>query len=325
MAVYNRAILGASENVNLNANAFDLMAEAYQIDQSLFEAVIEVDFAEAFNEAGIISLNEEEQAAAKEAQKEGILKKAWEVLQKIGKAIEQIFDSIISFISNLIANDAKIKEKYGKYFTNISDFKDCDLKGKYVDFDYVEKMRRTFDGKLSAAGVSDQVNYVNTDTKVELDKVVLDSGEKTIYECFAANNANFSKMVDYVQGGYKTILDEVKTKKKKAIDSCKRLEATLKAAKKEKADGANEAYKDAIKATTSIKVAASSYKSMVVSATAHARSCYLKLAKWAVGKAGNASEAKQEAPKEEPVKAEAVNMLIELESNLFIEQMANLV
>lgn len=335
MAVYTRAALGESY-LDHDANPFQLMIEAEQIDQSLFESLIEVDFATVYNEAGIITLTEADKEAADNAQKEGFLKKGFELIKKLGAAIEQIFNNLISYIGNFISNDKKIVEKYGKYFNNRSNFQACEVKGTYVNAAYVKNMQSTFRNALNTNYVDydvydDDTDDVSTahdtikvDKKDKQGKYVLDlkqvrsnSGDKKIVDAMSEEDWKF--MVDTMNQGYKSIMADVKAEKKASIERVKAAQKLLKADKKT-SDEANKKYKEAIKVAKDTKIVASRYQALMSNAVFNVRVCYLKLAKWAAKKYGEkvpetsvTGNMKAENKFESDVTSEATDMLIELE------------
>lgn len=99
----------------------DFLMECAHIDRVLFEGMIELDFAEIYNESGNIVLTEEDQqageTAAKDAEKkagENIFKKFLETLKsifsKIGDALNKFFSETTSLVSSKVINDPKAKE-----------------------------------------------------------------------------------------------------------------------------------------------------------------------------------------------------------------------
>ena len=95
-------------------NPYGFMVDTYRADQALFEALIEVDFAEVYNESGMLFLDEADQEEMKKAPKEGIWKRIWTALENIGKWIASFFKSIGDKISEIVTSNKKLIEKYGK-------------------------------------------------------------------------------------------------------------------------------------------------------------------------------------------------------------------
>lgn len=326
MAVFNKAVMTESTApVQSDVNVFDIMIEAERLDQSLFESLIEVDFAEAYNEAGIIALTEEEQAAAGEAQKKGIFAKIWEAIQNAGKAIAKLFDDIISFISNLIHNDAKIASNYGKYM-NFNNLSECPVKGKYVDNAYFYTQRDKYSDFFSKISANGSNAFASFDSDYNRDNLVKDSGEDAIIK--AIGNDNFSKMCDVISSGYKNEMKKAKDAKVAALRYLKELENDYKKQgketdNKETAAAANDFYKATMQQAVNARKVSAQFCSMINTALAVNRGCYLKIANWAA-KAEKAEAKPEEKKTEEDVKKEsalqeAIDMLIDMENDAFIE------
>ena len=128
----------------------DFLMECAHIDRVLFEGMIELDFAEIYNESGNIVLTEEEQqageTAAKDAEKkagENIFKKFLEALKgifsKIGDALNKFFSETTSLVSSKVINDPKAKECqtediwYGDYVTRTKPFLDLSAYDKFLN------------------------------------------------------------------------------------------------------------------------------------------------------------------------------------------------
>lgn len=347
MAVFNKAVMAESAApVQSDVNVFDIMIEAERLDQSLFESLIEVDFAEAYNEAGIIALTEEEQAAAGEAQKKGIFAKIWEAIQNAGKAIAKLFDDVISFIANLISNDAKLSENYKSVMNYSTLSGKCPVKGKYVDFKYYNEKKKAFGAALAKLDGSDKdinVAVVSVGVEYSRDDLIKNSEDKAIAGLMGSDN--FTDMVELVGKGYKKEMGEAKEAKKKALEYLKSLEKKYKEVEKDAdknsgdAAGANAAYKQILAQSVKARKLSAAYVSMVNNALAVNRGCFIKIAAWAKKNAdakganiNNKDEAKtntdrakgpdfedSESFEQESALQEAYDMLIEMENDTFIE------
>ena len=128
----------------------DFLMECAHIDNVLFEGLIELDFAECYNESGNIVLTEEEkeagETAAKDAEKkagENIFKKFLETLKsvfaKIGAALDKFFSETTSLVSSKVINDPKAKECqtediwYGDYVTRTKPFLDLSAYDRFLN------------------------------------------------------------------------------------------------------------------------------------------------------------------------------------------------
>lgn len=127
----------------------DFLMECHHVDNVLFEGLIELDFAEVYNESGLISLTEEEQeqaqAAADNAAKEAsqnIFKKFLETLKgifnKISEALKNFFSQTMSLVSTKVINDPKAKDCqtediwYGDYIAKVKPFVDMSSYDEYL-------------------------------------------------------------------------------------------------------------------------------------------------------------------------------------------------
>ena len=107
--------------------------ECHRIDNILFEGMIELDFAEVYNESGAIVLTEADEEEAKEtvnnAEKTSI-KTLWNkfvetlkgVFEKIKGALDKFFSQTLSIVSTKVISSDKAKNCptkdiwYDKYF-----------------------------------------------------------------------------------------------------------------------------------------------------------------------------------------------------------------
>lgn len=76
----------------IDAPAFFI--ECAQTEQALFEGLIELDFAEVYNEAGIMTLSEADVEAAKSASDKAVDDASKSIFQKFLGAIQKIFDKV---------------------------------------------------------------------------------------------------------------------------------------------------------------------------------------------------------------------------------------
>ena len=120
-------------------NPFGFMVDTYRADQALFEALIEVDFAEVYNESGMLFLDEADKSAMDKAPKEGIWKRIWTALENIGRWVANFFKGIGEKISEIATSNKKLVEKYGKYM-NVKNLEGCQVKGRYVDMKELAKI-----------------------------------------------------------------------------------------------------------------------------------------------------------------------------------------
>ena len=147
----------------------EFMMECSRIDHILFEGMIELDFAEVYNESGVITLTEadgeEAQKAVGDAEKTSIktifnkfLETLKGVFEKISGALDKFFSQTLSLVNSKIINDPKAKDCktkdiwYGDYFKKCAPVVQL---GTYDDYlkavkDYYEKIVNTdVDGMIS--------------------------------------------------------------------------------------------------------------------------------------------------------------------------------
>lgn len=120
MGVYsgNRTLLGESSSMNDGSHIMDMVLECERNDLKMFNAVINCDFVEAFAEAGITTLTEENTGEVKTEAKKGIGKKIKEMFAKAIEQVKRFIATFIAKIKNLFANDAKLYKKYSANFTS---------------------------------------------------------------------------------------------------------------------------------------------------------------------------------------------------------------
>lgn len=119
MGVYsgNRTLLGESTNTDYS-HIMEMVIESERNDLRMFEAVINCDFIEAYNEAGIISLTEESKEDAKEETKKGIGQKIKELFKKAIESVKRFIATFVAKLKNMFANDAKLYKQYKDNFEN---------------------------------------------------------------------------------------------------------------------------------------------------------------------------------------------------------------
>ena len=347
MAVFNKAVM-VKEDASIKETApsiFDLMVEAVQIDHSLFESLIEVDFAEAYNESGVIALTEEEQAAAANAQKNGILNKIWEVIQNIAKSIDNIFKSLIEFISNLISNDGGLWDKYKSKMGNKSALTGCPVKGKYISSEYYTGTLTKYTDVFKKFEANEEdPNAANKssvdDVKYDRESLVLDSGDKSIIS--AMSDADFTFMTKLIQDKYSGAMNDAKTHRKKALENVKALEREFNDNKKAASKAGNSAdagvqknaYDKLRKKATALRVLSFNLSNMINTACAVNRGAFLKIGSWALKNDKNDSKNTENKTMsqedyadyvsnkyEESATLEAFNFLIDLTNEAYINRL----
>ncbi len=119
MGVYSgSALLGESvETMDLNeSHILDTLIESAQNEMNMFNAVINLDFMEAYNEAGMIILSVADGDSASENAQKNIGKKIKEFFKKVIAKIKQFVATFIAKVQNLLRNDAKLYKEYKDNF-----------------------------------------------------------------------------------------------------------------------------------------------------------------------------------------------------------------
>ena len=112
MGVYSKPVVVESATNIGSTDYVQLLIDIEETNQSLFEAVIELDFAEAYNKAGLNTLTESDISAIHEAETKNFKEKVNTIIQKVKDWLYNFFGNIVRTIQNLASNDQKIKEKY---------------------------------------------------------------------------------------------------------------------------------------------------------------------------------------------------------------------
>lgn len=119
MGVYsgNRTLLGESTSGVIGSDhVLEMVLEAERNDMNMFNAVINLDFTEAYCEAGIAVLTEEEVKETKEVAKKSIIKKIKDLITTAIKKIKEFVATFVAKISNLCHNDMKLVKEYRDSF-----------------------------------------------------------------------------------------------------------------------------------------------------------------------------------------------------------------
>lgn len=160
MGVYSNLALQEVAKTNGNGSAAQFMIETHRFDLSLFNAVIECDFASALNEAGIISLTEADKSEANKVRKEGIIKRIVEAIKKAYNFIMGKVNDLINVIKDLVNKDKKLYVTFADKITPES-IKGCPIKGKVP---YDNKMGELIDE-------IDDTEFDVSDVFINIDKV----------------------------------------------------------------------------------------------------------------------------------------------------------
>lgn len=348
MGVYSKPVIVESATNIGSTDYVQLLIDIEETNQSLFEAVIELDFAEAYNKAGLNTLTESDISAIHEAETKSFKEKVKAIIQKVKDWLYNFFGGIFRSIQNLVANDKKIKEKYElskldgdrkkkfdaseKEITIIGSdkFEDCvanlsDIADKYG----------AFLGEVIASGtVSDEKineiksiieNHKKSDDIIKMSDLV----KKVKIKEMSSDDFNF--VVESIDTGYKTYVENYKKGKREAEDIIKKAENIANSIKEsndpEEAKRASNISKVVSEASNAIMRINNILHKVVKQCIAVERSAYLKIGN-VVGPVPGKEDTKVEAPENNKEKeAEVVNgeSSIELQEayDFLIEQTSN--
>ena len=308
-------------------NPMGFMVDTYRADQALFEALIEVDFAEIYNENGMISLTEAEQEESKEVSKKGV----WQTIkEKIEYAIRWVagkFSEMMKKISEVLDKDNRITKKFKSYM-DAKNFEGCPVKGRYIDVAAYKKVREYASKQIDVKSMFYDLvdaNDENIDSVVESIKsklesytakdiaeveVVKTSGEKTLIE--AAGNDSINLMISIVNNGGKLEKETIKTvfsSMKKSLEEEKKVIESKFATK---SDTNTKKINAASMIVTAVNKANKEISSIVMKAVkdviSASRAFYVSVGSYALNKAGGKNtDAKKKDEKIERVEGEVVD------------------
>lgn len=215
MGVYSTMALAevANENsiANVSSSAAQFMIETYRSDLSLFNAVIECDFATALGEAGIIAFTEADQKEADKVRKEGIFKK---IKEAIANAIAFIGKKLKEFKDNLLALADKDKSLYLKFDKVITSeaIKDCDIKSDFPDLKKIQNTELKAASALNViADLAKIDSATSTDDISKIDEIQKSKVEKAINAISGEDAINSLINTDDVPVVEKIDLDQLKS------------------------------------------------------------------------------------------------------------------
>lgn len=324
MGVYsgNRTLLGESIiGANDPAHIMEMVLECERNDMRMFEAVINCDFVEAFAEAGLTSLTEDEVSGAKEETKKGIGKKIKELFQKAIEQVERFVATFIAKIKNLFNNDAKLYKQYSQNFTaNGAGYKieNWTVLKSAADFNTIaEPVYKAYDAAVAAvdeAADSEAIDKAVSDAKKKMKE--FDFGKQAQDAYFEDKKDEHTLTADEV-----TLINDVMKSSTRAINQIKRDgDAAIKGLKKAQTDlkyEKNQSEHDDLsvsKLNGKYKVANIfvSYYSKMLNATCNAYARYLAAARRAFVLAGKKAGATNES-------AEVFDYLLGEASDFYVE------
>lgn len=304
MGVYSKKTALVEESaigaVTEAVDPIQFVIESYQQSHKLFEAIIETDFAQAYNESGLISLEESDITAIYEAAEKSLKDKIKEIIENFWNTISNFFKNLVAKIKSVVLSDKKIVEKYKKYmdFKKLQEEK-CPVKGTVVDaaawVEWKKKISEVYN-EAGALTTNDTDKIEGIKTKMS---EILEAGTKNLFiadeskaAIFTMGTAGFNFMTRDIEAGYKEPVEILNLSENAAKKTASSLKATIKEEKKAASDEAsvnslNEQYKvvsSFLTALTKFEKAISSVAKKVISVE---RVMYIKIGTWAAKKDGS--------------------------------------
>ena len=259
MGVYSSKALtlaeSASVGVSESFNPLQAVIDIEQADHKLFEAVIETDFIQAYNEAGLTVMTESDVEAVNEATFEGIKNTIINTLTKIKEAVVKFFQMIFGKIDQIVGNDKGLVKQLGSYY-DWEKVKDAPIKVDVIDYDKWEKeikqpvydiydkfaeILKSEDPSIDAKKI-EEINAGMENIKKAADSLVIKSGDLPTNKAYPDKNRIFMRVLADVQGGYKELKDRLKNKFESVKSALDAAISKVKATKKE-SKGSDEASK----------------------------------------------------------------------------------
>lgn len=309
MGVYsNLAAQKVSEDAmvgSFSANSLLEFSIAVQREeQAMFDAMIEMDFREAYYEHGMITLTEAEKEGGVKAAASGIIAKIKAMLEKFIQTISLAIKKFVLKMQDFLKLNDKLVKNIGDI--NIEDLKVAFSSGKYADvkvvkvnskkIDIADKLKQLRDLEAKAkndveaekekkenAQYSDILDKLADDVKeVEVSDKEFNDQFSDIYIIDLAKEPEYVKQIkDDVAKGYKSTVDSVTEDVKKAIDDAKKAKKEIKGDDRAYLSAMNAVYAKFIAAYTKLLNVAIN---TTVKALSAERATYAKLGK--IAKAG---------------------------------------
>ena len=335
MGVYsgNRTYLGESTyNEDQNTHIMEMVLECERNDLRMFEAVINCDFIEAYNEAGIISLSEEAEKDAKEETKKGIGQKIKDLFKRAIEAVKRFVSTFISKLKNLFANDAKLYKEYKENFLKngvgykVYDWRTIKTdvsKSVYEVIEVIEPIYQNVVNGIDKAADNDAISkYVENIKKQIKERDIAKEAEEHFFdekeEKHALTSSEVKTIANVVSSSTRAI-DVVKNYGKMIIN---RLETQRKYLKAEKtlADDNDELTISRLNAKYKVAGIMIKYSNKVLNAVCNTYARYLAQCRKAFVMAGKNASAKKDQEKDQQVNASYDFMLGEA-SDDYVEHM----
>ena len=236
------------------ADSFQLALDMQRADHAMFEALIELDFGEIYQEMGIMLVTEADEAEGKKFSINAMKQKVTNAIDAIIGLIKKAVEAFTKKWNQLIDKDAPLYNKYKEAFhKNISD---STLTGyKVPDFAKFETAQKESNEDIEISNIMtmstiagmDSVDEVNKKKEEVLSKIktATESAKKfDVNQCFVDGSADkqlkdvvkADKMDEYMKSGCRTIVKQIREKANNQISYLEKTKKMQSSSSKNDAD-----------------------------------------------------------------------------------------
>lgn len=295
--------------VTESIDPIQFVIESHQQEHALFEAIIETDFAQAYNDCGLISLTESDISSIHESADKSLKEKIKELIDKFWTMISNFFKELMSKIKTLLMNDKKLVEAYDKYMNLEQLQKDkCPVKGTVVvDTEYAKWRKDVQDINSNIASMTmDNLDKVEEYTTT-MDNLLNEEKIKALFKnstekeaIFEIGTSGFAFMCNDIKAGYKSAVEILQLGEKSAKGTVDNLRKTIKDQVKASEDKAtteslNEQYKKVSKFLNAVSRFQKSISGVAKKIISTERVMYVKIGTWAAKKYGKSEDSASKA------------------------------
>jgi len=253
MGIYsNLAVKTVQENGLAvdNTNAAGLLETAVALaiaEQSMFDALIELDFREAYVQKGVTILTEADQEQVKESKIRNLWEGFKKIVEKVKNAVVSAVNKFFAKVEQLVGADAKLVKRFGDINPEAVVGFDKEITVvKNWDVEYDGEVLQDGRAKIDAIGSAGDIDAVNdaVNALIEFaeaqDKIIKESGVDRTLQKVKGQDADVAEISKKMAAGFKDMMAGIKKEKDTVLKdleaSKKTVETTLKEAKKSKND-----------------------------------------------------------------------------------------
>ena len=236
------------------ADSFQLALDMQRADHAMFEALIELDFGEIYQEMGIMLVTEADEAEGKKFSINAMKQKVISAIDMIIGLIRKAVEAFSKKWNQLMDKDAPLYTKYKEAFhKNIGD---CTLTGyKVPDFAKFEAAQKESNEDIELRNIMsitdiagmDSVDAINKKKEEILSSIksATENAKKCdLNQCFVDGSAdkqlkdvvNASKIDEYMKTGCRNTVKQLREKAKKQISYLEKTKKMQSSASKNDAD-----------------------------------------------------------------------------------------